>query len=66
MGRTDYDLPPDWNAFSEQEKSDWLTQERCRRQAMKQDTAFRRRIKQEKERSKFLDKARNFVKLGTD
>lgn len=64
MGRTDYDLPPDWNAFSEQEKSDWLTQERCRRQAMKQDTAFRQRVKNEKKRHKFLAQARNFIKLG--
>lgn len=66
MGRTDYDLPPDWNALSDQEKSDWLTQERCRRQAMKQDTAFRRRVEKEKKRHEFLDQVRNFIKLGND
>jgi len=29
--RHDYDLPPDWAAMTDKEKSDWMTQERCRR-----------------------------------
>jgi len=34
--RHDYDLPPDWDAMSDAEKSKWMTQERCRRQAKQQ------------------------------
>lgn len=30
--RHDYDLPPNWAAMTDEEKSDWMTQERCRRQ----------------------------------
>lgn len=30
--RHDYDLPPDWDALSDTEKSKWMTRERCRRQ----------------------------------
>lgn len=37
--RHDYDLPPEWNAMSDAEKSRWMTQERCRRQAMRQQTS---------------------------
>ena len=29
--RHDYDLPPDWAAITDKEKSDWMTRERCRR-----------------------------------
>jgi len=29
--RHDYDLPPDWAAMTDQERSDWMTRERCRR-----------------------------------
>jgi hypothetical protein len=64
MGQTDYDLPPDWNALSDEEKSDWFTQERCRRQAMRQDTPFAKRVEQEKDRISFLQRVRQFVKLG--
>lgn len=34
--RHDYDLPPDWDALSDAEKSKWMTQERCRRQSKRQ------------------------------
>ena len=34
--RHDYDLPPDWEAKTAEEKSRWMTQERCRRQAENQ------------------------------
>jgi len=37
--RHDYDLPGDWDAMDSEEKNVWLTQERCRRQAMQQGTA---------------------------
>ncbi|RJX44840.1 hypothetical protein DM826_01675 [Halonotius aquaticus] len=36
--RHDYDLPPDWAAMTDEEKSRWMTQERCRRQARRQQT----------------------------
>lgn len=34
--RHDYDLPPNWAAMTDEEKSRWMTQERCRRQAQNQ------------------------------
>jgi hypothetical protein len=37
--RHDYTLPAEWNAMSDEERCRWLTQERCRRQAMNQQTA---------------------------
>jgi len=36
--RHDYELPPDWDALSDTEKSKWMTRERCRRQAKQQGT----------------------------
>lgn len=36
--RHDYDLPPEWNSMTDGEKSRWMTQERCRRQAEAQGT----------------------------
>jgi|APHM01.1.fsa_nt_gi hypothetical protein len=35
---TDYNLPPDWSDLSDDEKCQWYTQERCRRQALRQRT----------------------------
>jgi len=34
--RHDYDLPPDWAAMTDEEKSRWMTQQRCKRQAERQ------------------------------
>jgi len=34
--RHDYDFPPDWAAMTDEEKSRWMTQERCKRQAKRQ------------------------------
>jgi len=34
--RHDYDLPNDWAAMTDEEKSRWMTQERCKRQAKRQ------------------------------
>jgi len=42
--RHDYDLPPDWDAMSDDEKSRWFSQERCRRQAMAQQTPTREEL----------------------
>ena len=38
MARHDYNLPPDWETMTDEEKSRWMTQDRCRRQAVQQDT----------------------------
>jgi phage pi2 protein 07 len=46
--RHDYDLPPDWDSMTDAEKSRWMTQERCRRQAVRQDTTSSKIIKQER------------------
>ena len=49
---TDYDLPVwFWDPeTTDEDRSDWMTQERCRRQAMRQQTAYRRRMEQSAER----------------
>lgn len=50
MARHDYDLPPDWHAKSDSEKSRWLTQERARRQSRRQTTATTARAQRQDER----------------
>ena len=43
MARHDYDLPADYEKrIAEGTMSDWYTQERAKRQALKQDTNFER------------------------
>ena len=42
--RHDYDLPPDWDALTDAEKSKWMTQERCRRQAKQQGTPSMKKV----------------------
>lgn len=43
MARHDYDLPADYEKrIEEGTMSDWYTQERCKRQALKQETNFER------------------------
>ena len=43
MARHDYDLPADYEQrVAEGTMSDWYTQERAKRQALKQDTNFER------------------------
>lgn len=63
--RHDYDLPPDWDALSDQEKSKWMTQERCRRQAKKQGTPELRKMKNLEERHKRILEARGYVSLAS-
>ena len=48
--RHDYDLPPDWNAKTEEERSRWMTQERCRRQFQRQQTPAKKEVNSEKRR----------------
>ena len=47
---TDYQLPPEWPSMSDLERSEWMTAERCRRQALRQSTAMARRVKKAQER----------------
>lgn len=38
--RHDYALPAEWPAMTDEERSEWFQQERCRRQAMQQSTEW--------------------------
>ena len=51
MAKHDYDFPSDWDKMTDEEKSRWYTQERCRRQAMRQDTPAGRALKRQAERA---------------
>lgn len=57
--RHDYNLPADWQAKSDKQKSIWYTQNRCLRQAIKQDTVSGRKLKKEYERINRKEKARS-------
>ena len=57
--RHDYDLPPEWIVMSDEQKCQWMTQERCRRQALRQQTATSRRAIQGMERVQRILDARN-------
>ena len=51
MSRHDYNLPADYEKrVQEGTMSDWYTQERAKRQALQQDTNFRRKFKGLRER----------------
>lgn len=52
---TDYEFPNGWGLMSDQEKSDWFTQERARRQARQQDTATAERMRATDEKAERLD-----------
>lgn len=60
----DYNFPAEWHSMSDTEKSNWMTQERARRQAMRQDTSFSQKVNDEKERMERKTKARNTVVIG--
>jgi len=47
---TDYRHPPDWEAMTDEERCAWYTRERCRRQAMRQDTRTARLLRKQYER----------------
>ena len=47
---TDYQLPAEWPSMSDLERSEWMTAERCRRQALRQSTAMARRVEKAQER----------------
>jgi predicted Fe-S protein YdhL (DUF1289 family) len=48
--RHDYDLPNDWHARTDEEKSRWMTQDRARRQALSQQTPYREHARRTAER----------------
>lgn len=57
----DYGQPPDWwyrDDITDQQRSDWMAHWRCYRQAMQQDTAWRRRMEQLIEREQRLRDSR--------
>jgi len=47
---TDYDLPVNWHDLTDEKKSRWYTQERCRRQAMRQRTGYAQHMAEKAER----------------
>ncbi len=61
--RHDYDLPPDWDAMSDQERSDWFVQERVRKQAMNQRVPTLEYLTQYIERTERRLEARGYVSL---
>lgn len=64
--QTDYDLPRDWEAMDAEELDTWFKQERCRRQAMRQKTAFAEHMRSAQRRHERRVEARNTVQLGED
>lgn len=62
----DYDLPPEWPSMTTDERNRWFHQERARRQALNQSTAFAERHRQEKARRRQRQAARNEVVLGNE
>lgn len=57
--RHDYDLPADWQAMTDEQKCQWMTQERARRQSMNQKTATSKKIKKAEDRTERRVNARN-------
>ncbi len=64
MPRHDYDLPPDWDAMSDEEKCEWMTLQRDWKRAMAQDTTWGNAVKQHQERMERMMNYRDFQKIG--
>lgn len=47
---SDYQHPPDWESYTDDEKSNWYLKERCRRQTLKQNTTTARILRKQYER----------------
>lgn len=45
--KTDYDFPEEWGTYSQEEKHRWFVRERVFRQAIRQDTVFGRRYREQ-------------------
>lgn len=55
----DYYFPPDWESLTDQERSEWMTHDRVRRQALRQETTWRSKAEKEIERERRRLNARN-------
>ena len=53
FGETDYVFPDDWGLRTPEQKSRWYVQERCYRQAMRQDTTFGRTLREAHSKSEY-------------
>jgi hypothetical protein len=47
---TDYKHPPDWESYTNKEKSNWYLNERCRRQTLRQNTTTARMLRKKYEK----------------
>jgi hypothetical protein len=65
MARHDYDLPADYeHRIEEGTMSEWYTQERAKRQALKQETRFKREFTDARSRiERVLEAAKETVKV---
>lgn len=59
----DYEFPPEWPAMSAEERDRWFKQERARRQARGQRTAWAERQRTERRRLERRVEARTEVTL---
>jgi hypothetical protein len=66
MANHDYEHPPDWEEMTDEEKSRWYTQERCRRQAMRQDTPAGRALKRQAEQNAEQSREKQTVQTPPD
>lgn len=57
--RHDYQLPPEWDAMTQEEKDKWFKQERARRQLLRQNTPGRRHLEKTEEKLTRKRRARN-------
>lgn len=62
--RHDYDLPPDWEAKSDEEKDQWFKQERARRQAARQGLEDKQLQKEQERVERKIDSRPGFVKVS--
>ena len=62
----DYEFPPEWAAMSPAERDHWFKQERARRQALNQHTAFSVRNREDRRRASRRLNARDEVVLGDE
>ena len=64
MPRHDYNFPPDWEAYTDEQKAVWFIQERCRRQAMSQITGYAYKMRKQQKRYNRRVNARNTRFIG--
>lgn len=56
---SEYRFPPEWETMSASEKSDWMTQWRANRQALSQDTATAKILRDQIDRMERRSEARS-------